>query len=78
MTNVIHQARPRAAGTVQTSAQTSNPIDQQAAIENSLSLALHYVRGDQKDGLRLATAKAHRALSLLKQACAVATARKEG
>lgn len=70
MTNVIPLARPRVAASAQTSAQTLDSINHQAAIENSLSMALYYVRGDQHNGLRLATAKANRALSLLKQACA--------
>ena len=69
MTNVISLARTRAAVSVHASAQKSDPIAQQAAIENALSMALHYVRGDQAGGLSMATAKAHRALSLLKQAC---------
>lgn len=70
MTNVISLARPRAAVFVQPSAHTPDPVQQQAAIENALSMALHHVRGDSPKGLRAATAKANRALSLLKQACA--------
>ena len=46
------------------------PVERQAAIENALSLALYYVR--RPDGLPVnlwrATARANRALSLLKQA----------
>lgn len=70
MTNVISLARPRVAAFLQPSAHTPDPIQQQAAIENALSMALHFVRGDSLEGLRAATAKANRALSLLKQACA--------
>jgi hypothetical protein len=70
MTNVIYLARPSVAIQVQPSAHTPDLIQQQAAIENALSMALHFVRGDSPEGLRSATAKANRALSLLKQACA--------
>jgi hypothetical protein len=71
MTNVISLARPRAAATVHTHAHTPDPtIARQAAIENALSMALHHVRGDQPGNLHAATAKANRAFSLLKQACA--------
>ena len=73
MTNVIPLARARAAVSVHAFAQTSDPIAQQAAIENALSMALHYVRGNQTGGLSMATAKARRALSLLKQSCAEST-----
>ena len=70
MTNVISLARDSVAESVHTSAQNLDPISHQAAIENALSMALHHVRGDAPEGLRNATAKANRALSLLKQACA--------
>lgn len=46
-------------------------IDRQQAIENALSMALHYIRTtDTQQGIQAATAKAVRAASMLKQACA--------
>ena len=46
------------------------PVERQAAIENALSLALYYVRRPDGRPVNLwrATARAHRALSMLKQA----------
>lgn len=45
-------------------------IQRQAAIENALSSALHYVRTTSTPhGIQAATAKAIRAASMLKQAC---------
>ena len=70
MTNVIPLARTRVAVPVQSPAQPLDPIQHQAAIENALSMALYHVRGDATGNLHAATAKANRALSLLKQACA--------
>lgn len=75
MTNVISLARVRVVKTVQTPARSnplicSDAIQRQALIENALSMALHHVRGDACGNLQAATAKANRALSLLKQACA--------
>ena len=81
MTNVISLARTRVAPIVQTTAQTPDPIAHQAAIENALSMALYYVRQPAHSPamLQAATARANRALSLLKQACsASATTSLEG
>lgn len=78
MTNVISLASRRAAVSVRAPAQTSDPIAQQAAIENALSMALHHLRGDKPGYLHAATAKANRALSLLKQACAIEVSQIEG
>lgn len=45
-------------------------IARQQAIENALSMALHYIRTtDTQQGIQAATAKAMRAVSMLKQAC---------
>jgi galactokinase len=46
------------------------PLDRQQAIENALSMALHYVRSTtcSVDQLRHAVAKTNRALTLLKHA----------
>ena len=50
---------------------TSTALDRQQAIENALSMALHYVRTtNTPHGIQAATAKAIRAASMLKQACA--------
>lgn len=53
-------------------ATTPSPmaIERQQAIENALSMALHYVRGlsCDREQLRQATAKANRAFTLLKHA----------
>ncbi|MBS0408184.1 MAG: hypothetical protein JSS17_17820 [Proteobacteria bacterium] len=54
--------------------RTLDPIQRQAAIENALSTALYFMRrtgdapADRAAHLWAATARAHRALSLLKQA----------
>lgn len=49
-------------------------IARQQAIENALSMALHYVRtADTQQGIQAATAKAIRAVSMLKQACTEST-----
>ena len=71
MTNVISLARTRVAPIGQMTAQTPDPIAHQAAIENALSMALYYVRqpAHSPATLQAATARANRALSLLKQAC---------
>lgn len=76
MTKVISLARLRVARTVQTAAQNQYPTSHQTAIENALSMALHYVRGGAPDGLHAATAKTNRAFSLLKQSCEAAAANK--
>lgn len=66
-------AHPKAGVTVQTSAhprRSASPIERQQAIENALSMALHFVRqpGDAAANLWVATARTNRALTLLKQA----------
>ena len=50
--------------------RNATPIERQAAIENALSMALYFVRqpGDGAANLWAATARANRALTLLKQA----------
>ena len=50
--------------------RTPNPIERQAAIENALSMALYFIRqpGTSAANLWAATARANRALTLLKQA----------
>jgi hypothetical protein len=51
-------------------AQCVGTVDRQAAIENALSMALYFMRqsGDTAANLWAATARANRALTLLKQA----------
>lgn len=51
---------------------TASPaLERQQAIENALSMALHYIRtADTQQAIQAATSKAIRAASLLKQACA--------
>ena len=46
------------------------PVERQAAIENALNMALYFIRqpGDTAANLWAATARANRALTLLKQA----------
>lgn len=73
MPKVIHLPSRRAGAPVQTSAQTSptpDPVARQAAIENALSMALYFVRQHDNAAANLwaATARANRALTLLKQA----------
>lgn len=46
------------------------PVQRQAAIENALSMALWHVRQSNTNSIQAATAKAIRAVSMLKQACA--------
>ena len=78
MTKVIHLPSPRAGIRVHLSslAPTFTPaktdgIARPQAIENALSVALYCVRcGDTPEAIRKATAKAMRAASMLKQACA--------
>jgi hypothetical protein len=74
--NVISLGRARAAKTAQTPALLNplpciDEVQRQAAIENALSVALFHMRGNSVGRFQAATAKANRALSLLKQACAV-------
>jgi hypothetical protein len=47
-----------------------SPVERQAAIENALTMALYFIRqpGDSANNLWAATARANRALTLLKQA----------
>ena len=60
---------------------TSEPVKlkpsslaRQQEIENALSMALYHVRHcDNVHGLQAATGRAHRALTLLKHACAEST-----
>ncbi len=77
MTKVIHLPSPRAGTRVHLSAQspkqsTGTPcgIDRQQAIENALNMALYFMRqpGNTAANLWAATARANRALTLLKQA----------
>jgi hypothetical protein len=75
MTKVITITRHRAVTLVRQSAHLkpalpADPVAQQAAIENALSMALYFVRqpGRERANLWAATAKANRALTLLKQA----------
>jgi hypothetical protein len=73
MTKVIHLPSPRAGTRVHASAHTTSPtttptVAQQAAIENALTMALYFMRqsGDSAANLWAATARANRALTLLK------------
>ena len=86
MTNVIPLASPRAATSVhlcgtspqlesviasRAPAPQTHGVERQQAIENALSMALYHIRrGSDLDAMRNATAKAIRAASMLKQACA--------
>lgn len=67
---------PRAVAKPSTSTTEAQVIARQAAIENALSTALYFVRqpGDNAANLWAATARANRALSLLKQASQAAPA----
>ena len=52
----------------------TSPLARQQEIENALSMALYHVRHcDNVNGLQAATGRAHRALTLLKHACAEST-----
>ena len=63
MTTVNTIATPKTGNT--------SPLARQQAIENALSMALFHVRhGDSQQGIQLATGRAVRAASMLKQACA--------
>lgn len=72
MKKVIHLASVGAGIPVHSSARprSTSPIERQQAIENALSMALHFVRqpGDSAANLWAATARTNRALTLLKQA----------
>ena len=52
----------------------TSPLARQQEIENALSMALYHVRHcDKVHGLQAATGRAHRALTLMKHACAEST-----
>ncbi len=77
MTKVIHLASRRAGNPVQTSAHSPDDPrcallapEQQAAIENALSMALYFTRQSHATPANMwaATARTNRALTLLKQA----------
>jgi hypothetical protein len=73
MTKVIHLPSPRAGTRAQSNAHTTTTTPspaQQAAIENALVMALHFIRqpGDHAADLWAATARTNRALTLLKHA----------
>lgn len=70
MTTVRYLSSPRAGTRVQTSAQSPEPVERQAAIENALSMALYFMRQPGNDAANVwaATARTNRALTLLKQA----------
>lgn len=71
MTTVNSTATPKASPLGATPASPVSSIAHQQAIENALSMALHYLRhADTPQGIHAATAKAIRAASMLKQACA--------
>lgn len=73
MTNVVTLARPRVAVPVQLLAHPLDPIQQQAAIENALSMALYFIRQPASSTtLQAATGRASRALTLLKKSCSEA------
>ncbi len=76
---MANTAAPRAAANAATLAQPGralDPIQRQAAIENALSMALHFMRrpgdspGELAANLWAATARTNRALTLLKSASA--------
>ncbi len=81
MTKVIHLPSPRAGTRVHSYAHHSttpantapaalDPVTRQQAIENALNMALYFIRqpGDTAANVWAATARANRALTLLKQA----------
>lgn len=78
MTTVIQKSSRFAGTNVQSSAQPSAPdleripglVERQAAIENALTMALYFIRQPDESAANLwaATARANRALTLLKQA----------
>lgn len=80
MTNVIFPTRLRVNDRLQATAQAPDPIAYQAAIENALSMALYYVRQPAHSPaiLQAATARANRALTLLKQACSASAITSHG
>lgn len=75
MTKVISLASLRAGTRAHTNAPNTTPTPaQQSAIENALVMALHFIRqpgdsvADNAANLWAATARTHRALTLLKHA----------
>ena len=65
-----HSPAPALAPTAPDLERNPGPVERQAAIENALTMALYFVRqpGDSANNLWAATARANRALTLLKQA----------
>ncbi len=73
MTKVNTLTTPKAAFLGNTPATSIRSIERQQAIENALSAALYFIRlPSTESGLRAATGRANRALSMLKQACSEA------
>ena len=74
MTNVIRTTTPKAAPLGNTPAISTSTIARQQAIENALTTALYFIRlPSTESGLKAATSRAIRAVSMLKQACAEST-----
>lgn len=68
MTHAVTRAAANAA-TMARPGRTLDPIQRRAALENALSCALYFARQDHTpENLWAATARANRALTLLKQA----------
>ena len=65
-----HSPAPAMAPTAPDLERTPGPVERQAAIENALTMALYFIRqpGTSAANLWAATARANRALTLLKQA----------
>ena len=75
MTKVNSTTTPTAATLGNTPAISTSTIARQQAIENALSAALYFIRlPSTESGLKAATGRAHRALTLLKHACAESAA----
>ena len=73
MTTVNSTPTPKAASLGNTPATSTSIIARQQAIENALTTALYFIRLPHTDsGLKVATGRACRAASMLKQACAEA------
>lgn len=69
----VNTTTPKAAnlGATPSTSTSISIIARQQAIENALSMALFHVRhANTEEGIQAATAKAIRAASMLKQACA--------
>lgn len=70
MTTVNTTTTPKAASLGHTPATFNSSIARQQAIENALSTALYFIRlPSTESGLKAATSRAIRAVSMLKQAC---------